>query len=50
MFAAWRAESAKAPCAVVATATSPLQSREVEFTVLIFVADTSVACFVASWS
>lgn len=28
----------------------PLPKREVEFTVLMFVADTSVACFVASWS
>lgn len=41
----WRAESAKAPCAVVATDTSQLPRREVEFTVLMFVPDTRVACF-----
>ena len=42
-----RAESAKAPCAVVATARSPLPRRVVEFTVLIFVPDTRVACLVS---
>ena len=40
-----RAESANAPCAVVATDTSQLPRREVEFTVLMFVPDTRVACF-----
>ena len=45
MFAACSAESANAPCAVVATATSPLPRREVEFTVFMFVPETRVACF-----
>ncbi len=43
----WRAESANAPCAVVATARSPLPRRVVELTVLIFVPETRVACFVS---
>lgn len=42
-----RAESAKAPCAVVATARSPLPRRVVELTVFIFVPETRVACFVS---
>lgn len=46
----WSAESAKAPCAVVATARSPEPRRVVEFTVLIFVPDTRVACFSLSSS
>jgi len=33
---------------VVATARSPLPRRVVEFTVFIFVPETSVACFVSS--
>lgn len=48
MSQGWRAESANAPCAVVATAMSPLPRRVVEFTVLIFVPETRVACFVSS--
>ncbi len=47
MSQGWRAESANAPCAVVATAISPLPRRVVEFIVLIFVPDTRVACFVS---
>lgn len=42
-----RAESANAPCAVVATAKSPLPNRVVEFTVFMFVPDTRVACLVS---
>jgi len=42
-----KAESASAPCAVVATAKSPLPNRVVEFTVLIFVPETRVACLVS---
>lgn len=35
------------PCGV---AISPLPNNEVELTVLIFVAETKVACFPANWS
>lgn len=45
-----RAESANAPCAVVATAMSPEPRRVVEFTVLIFVPETRVACLSPSSS
>jgi len=43
-----KAESASAHCAVVATAKSPLPRRVVELTVLMFVPETIVACFVSS--
>lgn len=46
--AGWRAVSALAHCAVVATATSPAPNREVEFTVFMFVPETSVSCFEAA--
>ena len=49
IFAAWSAESANAPWAVVATAKSPAPKRVVEFTVLMFVPDTRVACFAFNW-
>lgn len=47
ILAGWRAVSANAPCAVVATARSPLPRRVVELTVLMFVPETRVACFVS---
>lgn len=47
ILAGWRAVSANAPCAVVATARSPLPRRVVELTVFIFVPETRVACFVS---
>ncbi len=50
MSAGCRAESANAPCAVVATAMSPEPRRVVEFTVFMFVPETSVACFSLSSS